>query len=155
MARRGDWRAYVWNAVACVRAFMLTIMSASERPAPSFRSGNGLGPDGGTALAAPLERLTALQDLNIRCSGRGGGYGAGRKNMFGGGALPGRAANEKEGRKLVRGGRPTRSFYFITLKLKTKRPRRPPGGPSNLIWTITNLFNLDPQPFMFNLDLPV
>ncbi len=33
---------------------------------PIPRSDNRLGPDGGTALAAPLERLTALQTLNIR-----------------------------------------------------------------------------------------
>ncbi len=30
------------------------------------RSGNDIGPHGGTALAAPLERLTALRTLNLQ-----------------------------------------------------------------------------------------
>ncbi len=42
-------------------------------PCPAPRSGNGLGPDGGRALAAGLERLTALQTLNMRWPWGGGG----------------------------------------------------------------------------------
>jgi hypothetical protein len=41
-------------------------MLTCDTPAPPSRSFNGLGPDGGTALAPGLERLTALQTLNIR-----------------------------------------------------------------------------------------
>ena len=32
------------------------------------RSGNAIGPEGGKALAVPLEHLTALQQLDLRCS---------------------------------------------------------------------------------------
>ncbi len=31
-------------------------------------SGNAIGPEGGKALAVPLEKLTALQQLDLRCS---------------------------------------------------------------------------------------
>ncbi len=55
-------------------------------PCPAPRSRNELGPDGGRALAAGLERLTALQTLNMRWA-CGGGYGegwrAGRCGMHG------------------------------------------------------------------------
>ncbi len=43
---------------------MLT-RNPSPLPCPP-RSNNGLGSDGGRALAASLERLTALQTLNLR-----------------------------------------------------------------------------------------
>jgi hypothetical protein len=33
-----------------------------------FRSGNAVGPEGGKALAVPLEQLTALQQLDLRYS---------------------------------------------------------------------------------------
>ncbi len=41
-------------------------MGGGKREGELCRSKNGIGPDGGKALAAPLERLTTLQTLDLR-----------------------------------------------------------------------------------------
>jgi hypothetical protein len=51
-----------------VRSSAYLQMSLGDLRLRAFlRSGNTIGPDGSTALAADLEQLTALQDLNLRC----------------------------------------------------------------------------------------
>ncbi len=64
-------------------------MLTRAHPAPPPRSGNRLGPDGGRALAAGLERLTALQTLDMRWPWHKGGGGGGTFMPWGGGGIEG------------------------------------------------------------------
>ncbi len=41
----------------------------SSPPTPSIGSDNMIGPNGATAIAAPLALLTSLQTLDLRCAG--------------------------------------------------------------------------------------
>ncbi len=69
---------------ACVCVCVCVCMLTRARPAPPLRSRYGLGSDGGTALAAGLDRLTALQTLKLRWPGGWGTGGVSSRPTFAG-----------------------------------------------------------------------